>query len=266
MQLMHMVQAVTALHDRILSPNPNPYQTRAELYHASRAAALFNEKLSRPLQAEDRDPLLATAVLLGIASMSWMEASSAEEAWPMTLPNPSDLDWIRISRNKEAVWNLTDPLRWGGRFRLMAEAQVRNQEAAQITISQMGLEELPGKLLALCEVDEYSTIDSNPYLSALQGLAPAMAVESVRANLLVLLSFLGRIDGDYQQLLKKKDPRALLLMAYWYAKIKGTMWWLDRRSMLEGAAICMYLERYHAEKLEILDLLSYPKMRLGLLY
>ena len=263
---MHMVQAVTALHDRILSPNPNPHQTCAELYHASRAAALFNEKLSQPVRSEDRDPLWATAALLGIAAMCWMEASCAEEAWPMTLRNPSDLDWIRISRSKAVVWDLTDPLRGGGRFRRVAEAQLRNQQAAEIAIAKLGVEGLPGKLLALCEVDEYSTADSNPYLSALQGLAPAMAVESVRSNLLVLLGFIGKIHDDFQELLKKRDPRALLLMAYWYSKIKGTMWWLDRRSILEGAAICIYLERYHADESEILELLSYPKMRLGLLY
>jgi len=261
---MHMVQAVTALHDRILAPNPTPHQTRAELYHASRAAALFNKQLSQPLRPEDRDPLWATAALLGIAAMCWMEASCAEEAWPMKLRNPTDLDWIRISRSKAAVWDLTDPMRGGGRFRHMAEAQLRNQEAAQGIMAKLGIEELPAKLLALCDVDKYSTTESNPYLSALEGLGAAMAVEGIRANILILLGFVGKIDDDFQDLLKKRDPRAMLLMAYWYAKIKGTMWWLDRRSMLEGAAICKYLERNHADETEILELLSYQKMQLGL--
>ena len=262
---MHMVQAITALHDRILSPNPDAHQTKAELYHASRAAALFNAKLSKPLQQEDRDPMWATAALLGIAAMCWIEASCAEESWPLTVRKPSDLDWIRISRSKVAIWNLTDPLREGSRFRRMAEEQHQNFESAGILLAKLGIGELPGKLLKLCEVDEHATVDSNRYLLALQMLGPAMAVETARSNLLILLSFISSINDDFQDLLRERDPRALLLMAFWYAKINGAMWWLDRRSMLEGQAICMYLERYHADEAEILELLSYPKARLGLL-
>lgn len=262
---MHMVLALTALHDRMLSPNPNPHQTRVELYHASRAAALFNAKLSQPLQPEDRDPLWVTAALLGIASMCWLEASGAEDSWPLTPRKSTDLDWIRISRSKTAVWNLTDPTRKGGRFHCLAQEQLRHQKEANISASKLGLDKVPLRLLALCEVDERSTVESNPYYSALLGLGPAMGVESTRANLLILLGFLGRMSDSFQELLKERDPRALLLMAYWYGKVYGTMWWLDRRSTLECQAICMYLERYHPEETEILDLLWYPKMRCGLL-
>ena len=263
---MHMVQAITALHDRILSPNLNYRQTRAELYHASRAAALVNVKLSEPLQPDDRDPLWATAALLGIAAMSWMDASCVEEAFPLTPRKSTDLDWIRISKNKAAVFNLTNPLRMGSRFKHVAEEQQRYHDAAEITLAKLGIQDLPGRLLDLCEVDKLSTVDSNRYLLALHGLGPAMAVESTRANLLVLLGFLGRMSDEFQELLKERDPRALLLLAFWYAKVKGAMWWLDRRSVLEGQAICMYLERYHADETEILDLLSYPKSQFGLLY
>ena len=264
--LMHMVQAITALHDRILSPDQNCRQTQAELYHASRAAALVNVKLSQPLQPQDRDPLWATAALLGIAAMCWMDASCPEEAWPLTARKSTDLDWIRISRSKSAVWDLTDPMRTGGRFRRMAEEQKRHHEFAAITLAKLGIDDLPGRLLTLCEVDKLSTVDSNRYFLALQGLGPVMAVESTRANLLILLQFIAIMSDDFQGLLKDRDPRALLLFAFWYAKIKGAMWWLDRRSVLEGQAICMYLERYHANETEILDLLSYPKSQLGLLY
>jgi hypothetical protein len=35
--------------------------------------------------------------------------------------------------------------------------------------------------------------------------------------------------------------------------------------VLEGQAICLYLERDHADETAILDLLQFPKMRFGLL-
>jgi hypothetical protein len=261
---MHMVQALTALHDRMLSPNPNWRQTQVELYHASRAAALINAKLSQPLNAEDRDPLWATAALLGVAAMSWLEASCVEEAWPLAPRQPSDLDWIRISKSKSAVWELTNPMRIGGRFRSIAVEQVRSHEECEIVVAKLGVDDLPKRLLKLFEFDDSSTVESSRYFTALKGLGQAMAVESVRSNILILLRFIGTMTEDFQLLLKERDPRALLLQAFWYAKIKGPMWWLNRRSELEGPAICKYLERNHSDKTEIMELLSYPKSRFGL--
>lgn len=259
-----MVQALTALHDRHLSPTPNFRQTYAELYHASRAAALFNAKLSSPLKAEDRDPIWATAALLGIAAMCWMEASCVEEAWPLAPRGATDLDWIQMSEKKAAVWEITQPLREGGRFRHLAGEYQRNYEALRAAQVKTGIKELPSGLTNLCEVDEHSTEHNNPYFNALVGLACAMSVESTRANILVLLSFIGHMNPQFQKLLKEKDPRAMLLLAYWYAKIWDTTWWLERRSALECKAICLYLERYHADETRVLELLSVPKMRCGL--
>jgi hypothetical protein len=260
-----MVQALTALHDRILSPTSDTRQTQAELYHAAQAAALFNAKLSMPLEPDDCDPIWATAALLGIAAICWMEAASVEEAWPLTPPRSTDLDWIRMSKSKGLVWEMTNPIREGGRFRSMAVDQRRSQEAAKISRALMRIEELPSELARLCEVDEQSTVHTNPYLGALQGLAQALAVESSRNNMLVLLRFIWHISANFEQLLKERDARALLLMAYWYAKVRETVWWLERRSILECEAICLYLERYHADDTAILELLSFPKMRCGLL-
>lgn len=261
---MHMVQALTALHDRLLSPTPDTHQTPVELYHAAQAASLFNAKLSVPLKADEYDPIWATAALLGIAAICWMEAGSVEEAWPLTQPRSTDLDWIRMSKSKGLVWDMTNPLREGGRFRSMALNQRRSQEAAKFAKAAR-IEELPSELVRLCEIDEKSTIHTNPYLGALQGLAQAMAVETTRNNMLVLLRFIWYISPEFEQLLKKRDARALLLMAHWYAKVRETVWWMERRSMLECQAICLYLERHHAEDTEILELLTFPKMRCGLL-
>lgn len=259
-----MVQALTALHDRMLLPTPNSRQTPVELYHASRAAALINAKLSQPLNPEDRDPLWATAALLGVAAMSWLEASCVEEAWPLAPRHSTDLDWIRISKSKSAVWELTEPMRVGGRFRSLAVEQVQSQQESQIILAKLGVDDLPRRLLKLFEVDESSTVESSRYFIALKGLGQAMAVESVRSNILILLRYIGTMTDDFQLLLKEKDARSLLLQAFWYAKIKGAVWWLNRRSELEGPAICKYLERHYPDETEIMELLSYPKSRFGM--
>src|SRR5438874_2536460 len=108
---MHIVQTITAIHDRYLSATPNARPTIAEAYHWSRAAALFNQKLSTPIQPRERDALWATAALLGVIAFALVEASTPEEAWPLKRPAPSDLEWLRMSCGKKVVLNVAQPLR-----------------------------------------------------------------------------------------------------------------------------------------------------------
>ncbi|KAJ5677008.1 uncharacterized protein N7477_002641 [Penicillium maclennaniae] len=49
-------------------------------------------KLTRPILPQDRDALWAAAALLGIASVTSIEASNPREAWPLKSYDPNDLD------------------------------------------------------------------------------------------------------------------------------------------------------------------------------
>ena len=65
---------------------------------------------------------------------------------------------------------------------------------------------------------------------------------------------------DYKQMLIDKEPRALLLLAWWFAQVsKLDLWWLTRRSFLEGQAICVYLERHYPNDGDVERLLEYPR-------
>lgn len=66
---MHLIQALTANHDRHISTPFTPKQSAIESYHLSRACALFNQKLSGPILNEDRDPLWSAAALLGAIAL-----------------------------------------------------------------------------------------------------------------------------------------------------------------------------------------------------
>jgi len=77
------------------------------------------------------------------------------------------------------------------------------------------------------------------------------------------LTFIGTISPEYMRLLEEKDPRALLLMAYSYAEVSQFgIWWLSRRAILEGEAICIYLKRLDHGYDEIEQLLQLPKLLL----
>jgi hypothetical protein len=261
---MHLVQTITATHDRYLSASTNPRQTVTEVYHLSRAAALFNRKLSNPIQPHDRDGLWAGAVLLGTIAFSWIEASTPEEAWPLRPADPSDLEWLRISESKATIWNITNPQRPDSIFHVLKD-DFESGYFASNAIPRCGIEGLPDIFVQLCGLDEASTESSSPYYVALRVLTPLLGVECERATITRFLRFISHMQPVFKRLLELKDPRALLLLAYWYAKVGRAVWWLEWRAVMECRATCLYLERYHAGETAVLELLLFPKIRCWLL-
>ena len=238
---MHVTLAMTATHDRYLSTPATGRRTVPETYHRSQCAALFNRKLSQPIQPEDRDPLWATAASLGIIALSSVEASTPEEAWPLKTSELSDLEWLRMSEGKMAVWNLTDPLRPGGIFRAMSE------EYAQLfsPIPSAGIDGVPSALSRLCDLDVSSTAETNPYFAAVHTLAQLQNLLSDQITMSRALTFVGHMQRSFKTLLQEKDPVALLLLALWYTKARRSVWWFEHRATVECQAICLYLQRYH---------------------
>lgn len=252
---MHIIQTLTGVHDRQLSAPLTSRQTTAEMYHLSQAASLFNKGLSRTVEESDRDPLWIAAAMLGITAFAWIDATSPEEAWPLAEQKPSDLDWIRMSELKPAVWNLTNPLRPSSAFSRLHP----NYATLGSSKSSGRVEDVPTAFAELFNIDEYSTVENNPYHAAVMGLSPLLEIHCDRPNILLFLSFISHLYGGFKRLLEAKDPRALLLLAYWFAKVCRSVWWIERRSIMEGQAVCLYLERHHSEKKRIQDMLQLPK-------
>jgi hypothetical protein len=238
---MHAVLAVTATHDRYLSTPATECRAVPKTYHWSQCAALFNRKLSQPIQPQDRDPLWATAAFLSIMTFSSVEASTPEEAWPLKTSEPSDLEWLRMSEGKMVVWNLTDPLRPGGMFRAMSE------EYAQLysPIPRAGIDGVPSALSRLCNLDVSSTAENSPYFAAVHTLAQLQNLPSDQITMSRSLTFMHHMQRSFKTLLQEKDPVALLLFALWYTKARRAVWWIEPRATVECQSICLYLQRYH---------------------
>jgi hypothetical protein len=220
---------------------------------------MLNHKLSKPVSPDDRDALWATAALLGVIAFSSIEASTPKEAWPLS----SNLDWLRMSEGKAVIWNITNPMRPDSVFYPLAD-EYRRGYFFSAAPPLSGTEGIPTQFVALYDLDVSSTTDNNPYYTTVHVLALLLSIECNQSTIAKFLGFIGHMKPDYRKLLELKDPRALLLLAYWYAKVCRSLWWLERRAMLECQAICLYLERYHAEETAILELLQFPKVRCGL--
>jgi len=260
--LMHVIQTVTAIHDRYLLEPPNSRRTTTEVYHWFRAAALLNEKLSAPIQPSDRDALWGTASIMGIITCSSFEGASPEDAWPLKPPDPSDLGWIRMAHGKSAIWDATDPLRPDSLFSSLGGTCGGGYFPS---VHKVCIEHVPSAFVQLCGLTESSTKENNPYHDPVQSLTALLYIDCDRSTLMEFFSWISIIRSHFKLLLENKDPRALLLLAYWFAKVCRAMWWVERRAVLECQATCIYLERHCADDKAIMDLLQFPKIRCGLL-
>lgn len=71
---------------------------------------------------------------------------------------------------------------------------------------------------------------------------------------------MNRMDDRFKALLHAKDTRALLMTAYCFAQAAiSPLWWMRQRAILEGLAICIYLERSCWNDSTILELLEGPR-------
>ncbi|OBT55184.1 hypothetical protein VE04_05854 [Pseudogymnoascus sp. 24MN13] len=257
--VMHLVQAITSLHDRHFSGQPNKRQIAAESYHLSRAAAQFNRKLSEPLAPADRDAVRAAGGLIGWIVFCSIDAKQASEAWPLAPSKPSDLEWIRMNDAKALLWGITDPMRADSMFSIMSTEYAAGMHKTSSTDI-----DIPPAFSRLYGLDDHES-ESGPYAVAVRALVALLPVECDRQNYVTFFLFQGHMQPAFRDLLAQRDARALLLLAYWYAKICQSVWWLERRATLECQAICLYLERYHDGDTEIQELLHYPRMRCGML-
>ena len=259
---MHAVMALVAKHDRSMSALPYGEPTTFETYHGYQAAALLNQRLSSPLIDDDRDAVGAVGVLLGIMTLASIEACTPEKAWPLKPPSSDDLQWLKLNEGKKELWRIVDPFRPESCFRSFIDEFVAASHTTDQT--ELATERLPSKMLKLYDLKVVSNPENNPYYRAVQILATLQDLECNHSNCLRFFAFISDVHPGFKHLLEKKDPRALLLMAFWYAKVCHYQWWIARRAMMECKAICIYLEKNYTNETTIQDLLQFPKTMCGL--
>ena len=253
-------------------------QSVAIPFHWSRGVFLLNAKLTKGVAPSERDALWLCAGLLGALIFSSIQAKSPEEAWPLKqqFATPAgDLAWLRMSEGKREIWKIADPLRSDSIFQPLATDYT--QYFAPISSEDAPLENLPSDLLSLCNFSSSTTeasisnseSDRNPYFASVFTLAHLLPKPCSAATFPRFLTFIGFMNTSFRCLLEQKDPAALILMAYWYAKICHLdSWWVKERAVLECRAICMYLQQCYTNDTEegakVLRLLEFPKARCGM--
>lgn len=203
--------------------------------------------------------------MLGTAAFAYLGSLDPSEAWPLKEHSPSDLDWLKMGHGKKVVWNMADPTRPDSLFSRMTAYQSRDPPPSGS--SPIRPHTLPVLFYSVFDIGPSSTAANNPYHVAAALISQLLPVVPTPYNVHHFLSFLSQIDARYQVLLQKKDPRAMILLLYWMAKIVTyPMWWTRRRTLYEGLAICIYIERYCGDGPELMQLIAYPRAVLSAVY
>lgn len=265
--VLHAILRFTLIHDRYLYDPIGTKPSTAEAFHGYHAAALFGKKLAGPVIEEEKDPLWAIAAVLGASAFASIEASKAEEAWPLKDPEFSDLDWLKMSDGKKEVWKIADPLRPTSVFRNAIEYENSRKAEMLHRPTDPELDSMFPWVTKIFKLDAPRSADDpkDPYFDAASIIERLVPIECTHSTVMWFLSFLGHMDPEYRQLLEAKDPPAMLLLSWWYAKlINYDQWWLRRRALFECQAICIYLDRELAVNDGMRKLLDFPRSKCGL--
>lgn len=211
--------------------------------------ALFNKKLSAPLHPADRDGIWAAASILGVITFASIEVLTPEETWPLARTMGAEPEWLKMGQGKHALRSLVKPDAPDSIFCVIFST---------LPTIESSLENVPPAFVELYQLDRPSA-DSSPYTIPVSSIFAPLNGECPSLMIAIFYAFTSLMQDEFGLLVKQKDPRALLVMAYWYSKICNGPWWLKRRAVMEGRATCLYLQRFCAHDATIQDLLKVPR-------
>ena len=263
--LLHAVLRLTLMHDRYIYDPIGTKPSTAEAFHGYHGTAMFSKKLSAPLIEKEKDAMWATAALLGACAFASIDATNFQDAWPLQDPAQNNMDWIKMSEGKKEVWRLANPLREGSVWREAFEIEQNKTHPENGLQLQPELDQLFPYVTKIYNLDSPSSDgEKNPYHTAASIVERLVPIECNYSTIMWFLSFIGHMEPEYRHLLEQKDPAALLLLSWWYAKlVPYGQWWVARRALFECQAICVFLDRVLPGDSELRRLLEFPRSACG---
>lgn len=144
----------------------------------------------------------------------------------MATSSASDFDWLRISKGKMCLWHAVNPLREGSIFRIMAPTFAE----MFAPLPGRGRDGVPGAMADLCGIDEESTGKTNAYFEASHSVAGVLALRDTEIGTGRVWLFVRSVRGRFEELLRGRDPVALVLLYLWYCKAGRGIWWVGMRA------------------------------------
>lgn len=256
---MYTILAVGMLHLNRASPSKE--RSLAESYFWQRALQHYQKALSSNVSKDNVDALLSSCMLMSVMTVC-PEKFHPTDSWVLT-NKPESMNWLCLQSGLRCILSLASPYLpssiWAAAF------SRADKEGDKIFGNfQQGREGLDPDLADLCEIDDFTTEKDNVYYGPLRTITSLLALERNAENSGQCTSFMGRLDCDFVNLLRERDPPALIILAHWMGLMCClSQWqpWIEGRIRGECIAICMFLE-YSADP-RILRSLRFPAEACG---
>lgn len=259
--LLHIALNATMVHDRIMTSSEYRPQSPAEIYHWCKGVTQYNKVLNRKnTTSSEKDAIWVAAMLLSYTTLAQVEGDYPEDVWPLSAPcKDKDLDWLKLFAGTQQVCNMVK----------INKVESPLQEIMKL-ICELGdillhdpdasLASLPPSLVEMCGLRQDGGSDSPLYAPTVM-LGNILKMDLPHLASVKFSIFVKRLSPDFVALLQRKEPRALLLLAYFHAKAgqDGPSPWWAKRAALEGLAICLYLERHYYDVSHMMELLEAPR-------
>ncbi|OAA57686.1 Zn(2)-C6 fungal-type DNA-binding domain protein [Cordyceps fumosorosea ARSEF 2679] len=260
-------QLQEAHNDAVAPGSPRrPSDGATMALHMYHSATMFHQTLAellprrRSLSPTERDALWMGASMLATSCFANVDSLDPREVWPLRAGTDLDLAWLRMNQGKDIVWAVADPSRPDSVFRdfYRDAAAAAHLPSAQSPVRPHALPPLFYAVFDLVGEEGGAYRGAVAYLS--QVTDDVVTVEGGAR----LFAFPMEMGEEMKRLLRERDPRALLLLACWHAKlVEYPAWWVKFRCVVEGLAIAMHLRRRHAADMpDLMALLERPRQAL----
>ncbi|OAX83412.1 hypothetical protein ACJ72_02232 [Emergomyces africanus] len=255
--LMHAILGLSNAYLARTSSNSARYRVR-ETRHFSNSLRLYQKELKSQITKDNMDGIMSTCMILSDVPLLQTEHSPYDSF--VFSSDPSALNWLLLQSGLSRLLPYTGPFLsesiWLIPFMESYNKFLKYRDC------RTGREGLHPELAALCDINDDSTNENNPYHEPLRSLMPILELETNGANFMTMASFMGNLKLKFTTLIRDREPRALLILAFWLGKMcEDPSSWVYPRMYMECVAICMYLENNPDPR--ILGLLDYPAQRCG---
>lgn len=241
---MHTILALTMMHERFLYRHADSPPSYEECMHQWRSTAIFNDRISGTQWTPTVPEAVAiwvSGILISTLTFANVQSLDPERNWPFVSSSQSGISWLIMSEGKDQLLPIIQVLRAEVAFQGLFPPQAATSQPRKPTQAELLL--LPQCLLELCDLTTAAD-DSNPYYCAAATLTASAGMDFV-SILMIFYSFARNSSARFKSLLLSKDPRALLMLSLWFARLhKIDIWWVKPRATVEGHAICVYLRRH----------------------
>ncbi|KAH7382086.1 hypothetical protein BKA64DRAFT_607727 [Cadophora sp. MPI-SDFR-AT-0126] len=261
--LLHSILAISARHLSFLHPEQKKYEVTATI-HYQHALTSYSSQLQLSLDAENVDTVIGCGYLQTMLAFENVSRSSKEADG-----GDGAIAWLRAMQGIKSLLNsysICPHLEQSIWLPVFLESGGWEENTCQHTdeADDSWASNTSRSLHSLCGVPFDSSRDENPYQQPLKVLCQLMHSGESHETIGRFMVFIGKLPHEFVQLFKQKDPRAMLLMAYWCALICGVdQWWIVPSATFKCRGICASLDQVADS--QIRDLLMFPASKCGYL-